>query len=311
LTAQFLLKEEMAALKEITNIKDIRAQIESKKFCFCLPVRLGVFVVSLLTMLAGSVVGVMGWMQVAKFQTTPAIEVTDEISAYIYASMFTLLGVLSIFGFAGSLVRARTLVIAYSVGLAIHLGLNIASGVFTMYAIFRPNPATSVDTCINAANPTPDLLEETRNICNTGMAIGKGIVVAIYVITWLLQLYAYFIVERYADQLEEEEFAALAAIMPQQPQHPTAYVGYPHRFSYGAYSDRRRSYDDRYAAPAYPHGQGQGGSTGDRDPSQDRIGAPRDAPERPRPASSEYRYSLPPQNYNAGAPRGKDASNLA
>jgi len=286
------------SLKDMSSLKDIRNKIESKKFCFCLPVRLGVFVVSLLTLLAGSFVGVIGWMQVAKFRTTPAAEITDEISAYIHASVFTLLGVLSVFGFAGSLVRARSLVIAYSVGLAIHLGLNIASGVFTIYTIFRPNPLTSVDACIKAANPPPELLAETRSICNTGMAVSKGIIVGIYVVTWLLQLYAYFIVERYADQLEEEEFAKLA-IIPQEPQHPAAYVGYPHRFSYGAYSERRRSYDDRdrYAAPAYPHGHPPAG--------------PDDA--RPRPASSEYRYSLPPAPPRDAPPlpRGKDASNLA
>ena len=293
------------ALKEMANIKDIRAQIESKKFCFCLPVRLGVFVVSLLTMLAGSIVGVIGWMQVAQFRRTAGVEVTDEISAYIHASIFTLLGVLSIFGFAGSLVRVRGLVISYSVGLAIHLGLSIASGVFTMYTIFRPNPANSVEQCIKDANPTPDLLEETRSICATGMAIGKGIVVAIYVITWLLQLYAYFIVERYVEQLEEEEFATLAAIMPQQPQHPSAYVGYPHRFSYSAYYNepRPRSYDERYASYG-PQGQAQG-------PPRDRDngnGLSQDPSQR-RPPSSEYRYSLPAQPF--AAPRGKDASNLA
>jgi hypothetical protein len=33
-----------SSLKEMGNIKDFRAQLESKKFCFCLPVRLGVFV---------------------------------------------------------------------------------------------------------------------------------------------------------------------------------------------------------------------------------------------------------------------------
>jgi len=302
------------ALKNMSNIQDFRDQIKSKKFCFCLPVRLGVFVVSLLTMLAGSVIGVIGWMQVAGFRQHP-VEVTDEIAAYIHASIFSLLGLLSIFGFVGSLAKQRGLVIAYSIGLAIHLGLSIASGVFTIYSIFRPNPATSVDECIKQAAPPPELLEETKNICNTGMAVAKGVIVAIYVISWLLQLYAYFVVERYADQLEEEEMAKLAAIMPQQPHHPMAYVGYPHRFSYDAYSNHRRSYEDtRYQNSRYqrdyPHERGEYQPQG-HGGYQPGPGGQQQPPQQGRP-SSEYDYSLPPQQpMGFATPRGKDASNQA
>jgi hypothetical protein len=299
-----------SSLKDMGNIKDFRAQLESKKFCFCLPVRLGVFVVSLITMLAGSIIAAMAWMQVAQ-QNGKRVEVTDQVAAYVHAAIFSMLGVLSVFGFVGSLTRVRGLVIAYSVGLALHLGLSIASGVFTMITIFRPNPAKSVESCIAEANPTPDLLEETRNICNTGMAVAKGIIVAIYVVSWILQLYGYFIVSRYSDQLEEEEMAKLAAIMPQQPHQPMSYVGYPHshnRFSYGGYYEPRRvSYEDRYGRqegpyPPQPYPP-QGGQEQDQ---YQQDGRPQ------RPVSSEYGYQLPAQEqapWNGG--RGKDASNMA
>ncbi|TFK24088.1 hypothetical protein FA15DRAFT_704850 [Coprinopsis marcescibilis] len=284
-----------------STIKDFRSQIQTRKFCFCLPVRLGVFVVSLLTMTAGSILGAIGWMQVVQFRTHP-VELGDEIAAYVHASIFSLLGLLSIFGFVGSLVRLRGLVIAYSVGIAIHLGLSIASGIFNMYTMFKPNPQSAIEACMNAVKDSEDL-DETRRICQTGSAIAKGIIVAIYVITWLLQIYAFFIIERYAEQLEEEEMAKLAAIMPQQPNHPNSYVGYPHRFSYG-YSERgydgRRSYyyDDRY--PAYGPQQGA---------EQKEYPHPQQQHQQ-RPMSQEYAFTLPPQTpLTAG--RNKDASNMA
>jgi len=285
----------MALKENIPTVADIRAQIESKKFCFCLPVRLGVFVVSLITTLAGSIIAAIAWMQVVQNRKHP-VEMTDEIAAYVHASIFTLLGLISLFGFVGSLVRHRGLVITFSVGMAIHLGLSIASGVFTMYTIFRPNPATSVEQCIKDANPTPDLLEETTNICKTGMAVAKGVIVAIYVVSWLLQLYAYFIVERYAEQLEEEEMAKLAAIIPQQPHHPMAYVGYPYRFSYSAYTDPRRSFDERFHNRRESFGQGRG----DLPPH----------PPQQRPLSAEYAFQLPQSAFGNGG-RGRDASNNA
>ncbi|KAH6904309.1 hypothetical protein BKA70DRAFT_1373635 [Coprinopsis sp. MPI-PUGE-AT-0042] len=235
------------------NIKDFRAQLESKKFCFCLPVRLGVFVVSLITMLAGSIIAAVAWMQVSQ-QSGKSVEVTDQVAAYVHATIFSLLGVLSVFGFVGSLTRVRGLVISYSVGLAIHLGLSIASGVFTMFTIFRPNPANSVETCIKESNPTPELLEETKEYLQHRDGHRKG--------------YAYFIVDRYSDQLEEEEMAKMAAIMPQQPHQPMSYVGYPHshRFSYSASGADQQQYQQQYQQDG-----------------------------RQRPASAEYGYSLPPQ----------------
>jgi len=269
--------------------------------------------VSLITMLAGALIAAIAWMQVAQ-QHGKRVEVTDQVAAYVHASIFSMLGVLSVFGFVGSLTRVRGLVIAYAVGLALHLGLSIASGVFTMFTIFRPNPANSVEACIKESNPTPELLEETKNICNTGMAIAKGVIVAIYVVSWLLQLYAYFIVDRYSDQLEEEEMAKLAAVIPQQPHQPMSYVGYPHnhRFSYSAYhgDPRRMSYDDRYGRqsdpyPPQPYPQ-QGGQEQDWQNQQDPNGRPQ------RPVSADYGYGQPQQQQQAPWNRGgKDASNLA
>jgi hypothetical protein len=284
----------MALSKETVNIKDFRAQLESKKFCFCLPVRLGVFIVSLLTTLAGSIIGVVGWMQVLQNRQIQ-VDLGDEIAGYVHASIFTLLGLISIMGFVGSLARVRGMVIAYSVGIVLHLGFSLASGIFMMYTIFKPNAALTVDTCVQKANPTPELLEETRRICNTGMAVAKGVVVAIYVVTWILQLYSYFIVERYADQLEEEEMVKMAVIMPQQPHHLGSFVGYPHRFSYGAYMDDRRSYygpQDRYPQDQYQYQQD--GPQGQQ---------------RQRPTSA-YSYQLPVQQ-PLGTGRAKDPSNLA
>jgi hypothetical protein len=259
-------------------------------------------------MTAGSIIGAIGWMQVVQFRTHP-VDLGDEIAAYVHASIFSLLGLLSIFGFVGSLIRQRGLVIAYSVGIAIHLGLSIAAGIFNMYTMFKPSAQSAVEACIKAAKDSEDL-EETKRICNTGSAIAKGIIVAIYVISWLLQIYAFFIIERYADQLEEEEMAKLAAVMPTQPNQPGSYVGYPHRFSYG-YSERgydgRRSYyyDPRDAYYGPP--QGQDVDNKEFPPHQQ---GPQ-GPQRPgRPVSQEYAFTLPPQTpLTAG--RNKDASNLA
>jgi len=225
-------------------------------------------------------------MSVSQLKQFP-VEITDQIALYIHSGIFTLLGLLGMFGFVGSLVKSRAMVVAFSVGLAVHLGLSIGSGVFTIYSVFKQGSKEAVDACLEGKTD-PDSVQ----MCTTGMSIVKGLIVAIYVVAWLIELYAYFIVSRYADQLEDEEIANMTPIMPQTVNQQTiynGYNGYASRFSYSAYAPSRRSYADPRQFPD-PNGN----------PEEEQRGR------RPR---SEYAYSLPQQAY--GVTRGKDASNLA
>lgn len=273
--------------------------VESRKFCCCLPVRLGVFILSLLAMVGGSIVAAVGWISVSQLKNYP-VDIVDEIALYIHSSIFTLLGVLGTFGFVGSLVRSRSMVIAFSVGIAIHLGLSIGSGVFTIYSVFKQAPDNAIAACMEGKTD-----DETRKICSTGMSLVKGAIVAVYVIAWLIELYAYFIVDRYADQLEDEEMAKLAPIVPQSVNPPVTmiYNGYPQRFSYSAYADSRRgTFMDPRTAPVHGRNKSfdEGGVVGADNHHHDQGNG------RPQ---SEYAFTLPSQAY--GVQRGKDASNLA
>jgi len=252
--------------------------VEARKFCCCLPVRLGVFVLSLVAMVGGSIVAAIGWISVSQLQQNP-VAITDEIALYIHSSIFSLLGLLGMVGFVGSLIRSQGAVYGFSVGLAIHLGLSIGSGVFTIYTIFKQNPADTIAACLGGKTDA-----ESVQVCQTGMSIVRGVVVAIYVVAWLIELYAYFIVSRYVEQLEDEEIANLTPIMPQAVNQQMTYNGYPQRFSYSAYAESRRSYDDSRRFTVNDQDRGR----------------------RPR---SEYAYNLPQQAY--GVTRGKDPSNMA
>jgi uncharacterized protein involved in cysteine biosynthesis len=261
--------------------------VETRKFCCCLPVRLGVFILSLLAMVGGSVVAAVGWMSVAQFKNHQ-VEIVDQIAMYIHSSIFTILGFLGMLGFVGALARSRGAVVSFSIGIAIHLGLSIASGVFTIYSIFKENSAEAVEACMEGKTD-----DETRKICQTGMGVVKGVIVAVYIIAWLIELYAFFIVDRYSDQLEDEELAKVMPVIPRQPfeqyqpQPNMGYNGYPQRFSYSVYAESRRSFMDR---PTLKEGE--------------------EIPPVPtRPRSAEYAYTLPQSAY--GVSRGKDASDRA
>jgi len=158
-------------------------------------------------MVGGSFVAAIGWIQVSQLKQNP-LDRSEEIALWIHSSMFTLLALLSVFGFIGAIIKNRGMISSFAVALAIHLGFSIASGIFTLYSQFKQNSADAVATCLSAST------DATEDGCKSGIAIMKGIMVAIYVITWLIQLYAYFIVERYADQLDDEEVAKNLVVIP-------------------------------------------------------------------------------------------------
>jgi len=183
--------------------------VRSRKFCCFLPVRLGVFVLSLLAMVGGSFVAAIGWIQVSQLSKNP-MDKADEIALWIQSSIFTILGALAVLGFLGALIKNRSMIASFAMALAIHLGFSIASGIFSLYSLFRQHSQDALTKCLN------DTAENSESIttCQNGLAIMKGVMVAIYIVTWLIQLYAYFVVERYADQLEDEEMANNTVVIP-------------------------------------------------------------------------------------------------
>jgi len=196
--------------------------VRSQKFCCCLPVRLGVFVMSLVAMVGGSFVAAIGWIQVAQFGTHPR-EKWEEIALWIHSSMFSLLALLAIMGFIGCLIKSRGMVSSFAIALALHFGFSLASGIFTLYTLFRQSPQESIDKCVNGSED-PEIIQS----CGNSIGLMKGIMVAIYVLTWLIQIYAYFVVERYVDQLDDERMAKNTVVIPRStaPQM-TTYNGYP------------------------------------------------------------------------------------
>jgi len=190
--------------------------VRSRTFCCCLPVRLGVFVLSLLAMIGGSFIAAVGWIQISELKQHPLAK-TDEIAVWIQSSLLTLLVLLAVFGFVGAVVKNRSMISAFAIGLAVHLGFSIAAGIFSIYSMFARDSSGALDTCIQNAthgSDTTQTPDDITKLCKHGIILLKAIVVTIYVLTWLIQLYAYFVVERYGDQLDEERLAENAVVVP-------------------------------------------------------------------------------------------------
>ncbi|KAG5734987.1 hypothetical protein E4T56_gene17921 [Termitomyces sp. T112] len=174
------------------------AYIRSRKFCCCIPVRFGVFILSILGFLGGFSVCIIGWFAISQLWKHP-LPTPDTVGLWLHAALFTILTLLSVFGFIGCLIKSRNSVYAYSNGILITLLLSIASGSYSLWALFHENSETVISNCLNG-----DTDGVTESICKNGINVYKGVTVAVYIVIWLLMIYAYVIVDNYVEQLDDE-----------------------------------------------------------------------------------------------------------
>jgi len=199
--------------------------IHSRKFCCCLPVRFGVFVMSVAAMLGGGLVAIAGWIQVKDLHEHP-LSKGDEQALYIHASMFSVLALVGAFGLFGAISKKISLVSLFGSMLGFHLGFSIATGVYTIYTLFKRNSDEALANCINGSTD-----QHIIDGCRNGLKVLKGVVVAVYVVTWLVELYGCLIVSSYVKQLKEEEaLNGGADINPNAPM--THYVPPPNAYAF-------------------------------------------------------------------------------
>ncbi|KAI0635201.1 hypothetical protein C8Q77DRAFT_1156522 [Trametes polyzona] len=181
----------------------------SKHFCFCIPVRLGVFLFSLISFGLSGLSAVLGWFllhlidsnQLSKIET----DMKDEDKAAFEASLhkykwavivgsiiFTFVALVAFFGFVGSVIRNRRMVKAYSFMTVISFFLGSLAAGFVLYAAYSHKPF-----CVKI----DDVQRCTNNHLNTAQKVGLTIGI---VVEWLIQLYIVTIIRRYYQQLEEE-----------------------------------------------------------------------------------------------------------
>jgi len=176
--------------------------VRSRTFCCCLPVRFGVFFLSIIGTLGAGFIAAVAWFQVKQLNAHP-LSPEDRAALLFHTSVYTILAATSFLGFIGAIFKLRRLMIVYWVVLTIVLLISIASGAYTLYSIFARNSTESIVNCLDGA--TDDL---TLQVCQNGIAIIKWVAVAVYIVTWLLEIYAIFIVYQYAEQLRDEQIAA-------------------------------------------------------------------------------------------------------
>ncbi|EJD07992.1 uncharacterized protein FOMMEDRAFT_116419 [Fomitiporia mediterranea MF3/22] len=170
--------------------------VKSHKFCCCLPVRFGVFILSSLQLFSSGAVAagsyyviITGRYDVEKY----------KIVAIVTAVIMTLLFLASLLGFIGSILRRLNLVRVFSSTLNWLLGINIIAGIASIVLLFISDKQKIIDSCINGSTD-----QDVINFCNH-VDRYKWTMLGFIVFNWAVQLYECIIVSRYVLQLQEEK----------------------------------------------------------------------------------------------------------
>ncbi|KAF8586672.1 hypothetical protein K439DRAFT_924122 [Ramaria rubella] len=155
----------------------------SRHFCCCLPVRICVFLTSLLAFLSSALVAAVAFYALAKNKDpNNATQLTSqqEIGLGVIGGIYALIALISLFGFIGSVIRKRSFVSAYSV---------------MTYIIFFVDRGPECQVEVNGKT------EDCKDI--SGAA--KAVVITFLVIGLCIQGYIIAVIKRYVLQLNEEQ----------------------------------------------------------------------------------------------------------
>lgn len=144
--------------------------IRSQKFLCCLPVRIGVFVLSFFQLLGYGAAAALFWYAIFSKGTwsftnlechCPSsngprlsdvhFDKAQKIAVIIFAAYSSILALLSFCGFIGSIFRSRSLVAPYSTSLFFLFGVSVALTVFWAITWFRMSKDSFIDQCINGS----------------------------------------------------------------------------------------------------------------------------------------------------------------
>ncbi|KAF8653314.1 hypothetical protein AX16_004014 [Volvariella volvacea WC 439] len=168
-------------------------------FLCCLPLRLGVFIIGLLQFAISGVAAGLMWYAYYLNRQDNYWSKKLEISVIVYASIYTLIALVSFFGWLGSIIRKHGFVRAFSVILQFALGFQIGATIYFLVLFFSDKEGY-VERCINGSTN-----EDVIEFCEEYLHVHPAAVVIASLIPIFIQAYAVYVVSAYAKKLANEK----------------------------------------------------------------------------------------------------------
>ncbi|KAF8501855.1 hypothetical protein BU17DRAFT_58873 [Hysterangium stoloniferum] len=168
-------------------------------FCCCIPVRIAVFVTSLLALLfSGAVAGISFFLLAGEYTKDGDTAVShlskeQKIALGVVGGVYTVIALASLFGFIGAIIRKRGFVRLYSTMTFVIFFVQCAASGYLIYSLFRNTDCTI---------KLPDGTSKECTQLSTGAKVGVVCVLMVHII---VQAYIVSVIRRYVTQLEDEQ----------------------------------------------------------------------------------------------------------
>jgi len=170
------------------------AEVRSRTFCCCIPVRVGVILLALLGFVGG---GFISAGTIIALKSSKGI----EKSMALQTAAFIILTLVSLLGLVGGFARKLILVRIYFGLVIFQLAFSVGAGIFAIFRIFKESPSY-IQQCLEPDSSDAQIIEKN---CKQSLGVVKGLMITAFIVAWLLQMLCCVIVHRYGRQLEEEE----------------------------------------------------------------------------------------------------------
>ncbi|KAI8970913.1 hypothetical protein BD414DRAFT_501587 [Trametes punicea] len=220
----------------------------SRHFCCCIPVRLAVFVFSFISFVLSAATAFAGWFLLHLIVDNKLSEIEGDANAHDKAAfegalhehewavilssvIFTLIALISLLGFIGTIIRNRWTVRLYSYLTIFTFLFGTLGLIFLLYATWSQSAL-----CVT--------VDGEKSCTSNNLSVGSkiGITFSI-IIQWFIQLYIVVIIRRYATQLDEErEYRSNFRLNPTAPGTYEAGQGLLATQAAYPYSDNQHSF---------------------------------------------------------------------
>jgi len=176
------------------------------KFCCCLPVRLGVLILSAIQSLLSGVLAAFCWF--AFFNKSEQLTQKIKIGVVVLACVETLAALIAFGGFLGAIFKKQQGVRLYSWMLNFQFGFQLVFSIISLIFFYMESKAEFIKNCIDGSTD-----QTVIDNCNQTAGLSKPLVAAGVAVSLLIQLWFCWIVAAYAKQLRDRETVHTRAMM--------------------------------------------------------------------------------------------------
>jgi len=155
---------------------------------------------SFLGLVGGGLAGAVGWIQITKMGAEH-LAIQDSVALWVQTFMYSILSIVSLFGFLGACFRKRGFVSVYSTVLGIHLIFSLITGIFSIWSLFHKTGSDAVEKCVEAGSAE----NVTAEACQKSYTMLRIITIVVFILIILIEIYGLVIVSNYVEQLDDEE----------------------------------------------------------------------------------------------------------